>query len=507
MITVFEAAELGRKLSKQEYSDRVPALRTELLAAQRELAEAGFSMLVLLGGMDGAGRSETANLLHSWMDARFLTAHAFGPPSEQERDRPEFWRYWMSLPPAGRTGIYIDSWYTARIVQRTFEEIDDDTLDASMHRIANLERMLADDGILVVKLWLHIGKKRQGKRLRKLAKNPLTRWRVDARQKELLRRYDQRRRAAERALRLTSTGQTPWTVIEADNVRYRNVAVALSVQQRLAQHLHEQREAPAVVLPPTTVATNGSLLPTRSILDQLDLSRTIEDDAYDAALTEAQETFARLALEAQQAHVSTTLVFEGWDAAGKGGCIRRLIRALDARFYRVIPIAAPTDEERSHHYLWRFWRHIPRAGHMTIYDRSWYGRVLVERVEELATPTEWGRAYKEINDFEEQLVDRGIVLLKFWLHISQDEQLRRFEERTRTPWKQHKITDEDWRNRERAPQYEVAVTEMVERTSTEYAPWTLVAAQDKHSARIEVLQTVCAALRGALDRAKASEQG
>ena len=230
---MFEAAELGRKVSKKDYALRVPALRTELLVAQRELAGAGFSVIVLLGGMDGAGRSETANLLHSWMDARFLTAHAFGPPSEDERDRPEFWRYWMSLPPAGRTGVYVSSWYTDPIIQRTFGEIDDDTLDASMQRIANFERMLADDGTLVIKLWLHIGKKRQAKRLDRLAEDPLTRWRVTSRQRELLRRYDDLRRAAERALRLTSTGETPWVVIEAEDIRYRNLAVAEAVLQEL----------------------------------------------------------------------------------------------------------------------------------------------------------------------------------------------------------------------------------------------------------------------------------
>lgn len=494
---MFEAAELGRTLSKQEYAERVPSLRTELLAAQRELRAAGFGMLVLLGGMDGSGRSETANLLHSWMDARYLAAHAFGPPTEDERDRPEFWRYWMSLPPAGRTGIYVNSWYTEPITQRTFGEIDEDALDASMHRIANFERMLADDGTLVLKLWLHIGKKRQAKRLRRLADDPLTRWRVTARQRELLRRYGQLRRAAERALRLTSTGETPWVVIEADDVRYRNIAAAETVLQGLVRHLPTRRERPAPPSPPRKT-TNGDLLQTRSVLDRVDLTRTVDDGAYDQAITAAQERLAKCVLEAYQVGLSTTVVFEGWDAAGKGGCIRRMIRPLDTRFFRVIPVAAPTDEELAHHYLWRFWRHIPRAGHMTIYDRSWYGRVLVERVESLATEAQWRRAYKEINDFEEQLVDRGIVLLKFWLHISQDEQLHRFQERERVPWKQHKITDEDWRNREQAPAYRTAVTEMVERTSTEYAPWTLVPAESKRFARIEVVETVCKALRKAL---------
>jgi AMP-polyphosphate phosphotransferase len=191
-------------------------------------------------------------------------------------------------------------------------------------------------------------------------------------------------------------------------------------------------------------------------------------------------------------------VFEGWDAAGKGGGIRRLTEAIDSRLCRVIPVAAPTDEERAHHYLWRFWRHIPRAGLVTIYDRSWYGRVLVERVEGFAREDEWMRAYLEINDFEQQLVESGVVLTKFWVHISLEEQLRRFEDRQRTPYKQHKITEEDWRNREKWEAYRAAVNDMVVRTSTRKAPWTLVAGNDKKFARIQMLETVCRRLERAL---------
>jgi polyphosphate kinase 2 (PPK2 family) len=188
--------------------------------------------------------------------------------------------------------------------------------------------------------------------------------------------------------------------------------------------------------------------------------------------------------------VSTILVFEGWDAAGKGGAIRRVTGSLDARDYQVIPIAAPNDEERAHHYLWRFWRHLSRAGRLTIFDRSWYGRVLVERVEGFATEAEYMRGYGEIDHFEEQLVTDGILLLKFWIHISKAEQLKRFRDRSRTSYKQWKITDEDWRNRKRWDDYTVAVNDMVARTSTKIAPWTLVEGNDKNFARIKVLRTL-----------------
>lgn len=295
-------------------------------------------------------------------------------------------------------------------------------------------------------------------------------------------------------MRLTSTGRAPWTVVEAGNDRHRNVTVAEAIIDRLSQHLDARAERE----PEPRVPMQAPETPTVTLLDRIDLDAHVDRATYDKRLAKLQDRLGRLALRAREAGRSTTLVFEGWDAAGKGGCIRRLIHPLDARYFRVIPISAPTEEERAHHYLWRFWRHIPRAGHLTVYDRSWYGRVLVERVEGFATPEQWQRAYKEINDFEEQLVEHGTVLRKFWLQISPDEQLRRFEARRRVPYKRHKLTDEDWRNREKAPQYTEAVAQMLSRTSTEYAPWTLVAANSKRHARLAVLDTVCKALRDAL---------
>jgi len=194
------------------------------------------------------------------------------------------------------------------------------------------------------------------------------------------------------------------------------------------------------------------------------------------------------------------LLFEGNDAAGKGGSIRRITQALDARTYRIIPVAAPTEEERAQPYLWRFWRHLPRKGRVAIFDRSWYGRVLVERVEGFCTHADWMRAYGEINDFEEQLVRNRTVVIKFWLAISQEEQLKRFKEREKIGFKRFKITEEDWRNREKWPLYEQAVCDMIDRTSTEIAPWTLVEANNKWYARLKVLKTVCTRIEKALNK-------
>ena len=231
-------------------------------------------------------------------------------------------------------------------------------------------------------------------------------------------------------------------------------------------------------------------------------SKRLEEPEYKPLVAAAQIRLRILQFRMYDAQMPVLALFEGWDAGGKGGVIRRVTAALDARQYRVIPIAAPTDEEKAHHYLRRFARHLPRLGRFTIFDRSWYGRVLVERVEGFAPPDEWRRAYWEINDFEEELTDHGLIVMKFWLHISKDEQLRRFQERERTPWKQYKITDEDYRNREKWPLYERAVHDMVVQTSTAYAPWYLVAANDKRHARVEVLRHVVGRLEERVDAAR-----
>ena len=241
-----------------------------------------------------------------------------------------------------------------------------------------------------------------------------------------------------------------------------------------------------------------------TVVSNLDLSLKLKKKEYWDKLEVAQGRLNQLFRKARDKGLSVVTVFEGSDAAGKGGAIRRMTQALEARNYQVIPIAAPTDEERGHHYLWRFWRHIPRAGRFTVFDRSWYGRVLVERVEGFAAEAEWMRSYGEITDFEEQLDESGIVVVKFWLQISDVEQLTRFKAREDTPYKRHKLTDEDWRNREKSNEYELAVNEMVERTSTRFAPWTLIEANDKRYARIKVIETVCDRLDQALSDMKKS---
>jgi polyphosphate:AMP phosphotransferase len=494
---MFEAAELGRTLSRDAYKKREPALRAALLDAQQRLSAAPFPVIVVFAGVDGAGKGETVNLLNEWMDPRWIVTRAFGEPSDEERERPEAWRYWRELPPKGRIGLFLSSWYSRPVVDRAYRRISRVEFEHQLRTLVAFEKTLADDGALILKFWMHLHKKAQRKRLRTLERDPLTRWRVTKLQWRHWKMYDRFIDAAEGAIRTTSTGEAPWTIVEGRNEEYRGVTVAESLLAAVERRLSRARPAgaPRAV---RTRPTKARVTAGPTVLSRLDMSTRLERRAFERDLLQWQGELNRLQRRAARAAMSTILVFEGADAAGKGGAIRRVTGALDAREYQVIPIAAPTDEERAHHYLWRFWRHLPRAGRVTIFDRSWYGRVLVERVEGFAAPAEWMRAYAEINQFEEQLIAHGIVLMKYWIHITKDEQLRRFEARSGSPFKSWKITQEDWRNRTKWNAYEQAVNDMVERTSTHDAPWTLVEGNDKYYARIRVLQSVCERLRQAL---------
>ncbi len=490
---MFEAAELGRTVSREEWAVREGELRAQLLEAQFELRDKPFPVIVVISGADGAGKGDTVNRLHEWLDPRGVETHAFGPPSDEERDRPPYWRFWRTLPPRGRIGIFFGSWYTDPIVRRAYGKTRKAELDQSLDRIVRFERLLAADGALIVKFWFHLSREAQEERLTRLAARRRSRWRVTPIDWKHLGMYDRFRKISERALRATDTAQARWRIVEATDDRYRDLTVGETLLEAMRERLARPKVATVAVPAPPRVAGEGA-----SVLDRVDLERTVDGDAYEKALARGQARLARLSRRAKKQHRSSVIVFEGWDAAGKGGTIRRLIEAMDARDYQVVPIAAPSEEERRQPYLWRFWRHIPRAGRVTIFDRSWYGRVLVERVEGFASAAEWQRAYEEIADFEAQLVEAGALVTKFWIHIDPDEQLRRFEARADTAYKRHKITDEDWRNRGKWDAYAAAVNEMVERTSTAEAPWVLVPGNDKRVARLSVLETVCDRLEDAV---------
>lgn len=490
---MFELAELKHPVRKRDYEDAIPTVRTELLDLQQRLEQAGVPVICLIAGVDGAGKGDLLNVLNEWLDPRYMQTHVFGESSDEERERPAHWRYWMTLPVRGQIALYVMAWYGPPMADRLYRRIGSARLHAELVSINRLERALVDDGALVIKMWLHLSKTQQRKQLRRLEKNPETRWRVTDVDRRHLKLYGAFIAVAERTLRETSTPEAPWLILNGYDTNYRRLAVGRYLIERLSARLESADDQTAPVQSHAAIPTELSLL------GSLNPDARLSKKSYQELKANYQARLGRLTRRLRTEKRSSILLFEGWDAAGKGGVIRRLTPVMDARNYRVIPIAAPTDEEKAHHYLWRFWRHLPRAGKVTIYDRSWYGRVLVERVEGFARPDEWMRAYSEINDFEEDLTDHGIVLLKFWLHISKDEQLRRFEDRKNTVYKRYKITEEDYRNREKWEFYEQAVDEMVTRTSTEYAPWHLIPANNKHHARIEVFQLICDAYERALD--------
>jgi len=493
---MFESAELGHKIDKATYEAEVPILREALLEAQINLAkEAKFQVIILVGGLDGAGRCETVNLLNEWMDPRYIQTHGMGDPSDEELDRPMMWRFWRALPPKGRIGIFLGSWYTWPILNRVLGTSTIADLDQSLERAKRLEEMLHNEGAVVIKFWLHLSKEKQEKRLKTLEKKSNTKWRVTNRDWMHFKAYDKFQTVHESVIRHTSTAVAPWIIIEGEDPNYRSLTVGKVILETLHNRLSQteaklEKVNSSPLLPP---------LDNMHILKALDLRVSLEKKKFKKELEKYQGKLNYLTRDPKFKDMTVIIVFEGNDAAGKGGCIRRITGALDARYYQVIPIGAPTEEERAQPYLWRFWRHIPRKGRVTIFDRSWYGRVLVERVEGFCSENDWMRAYSEINDFEAQLVRNDIIVVKFWLAISKEEQLRRFEDRQKTGYKSFKITDEDWRNRDKWEAYEQAICDMVDRTSTKVSPWTLIEANDKNYARIKILKTLCSKIEKTLE--------
>jgi polyphosphate:AMP phosphotransferase len=504
---MFRAAELGQTVSKKEFKARSPELRRKLLEAQILLSRtADFSVMVDFAGVDGAGKGSTVNLLHGWMDTRLITTNAYAPPTEVERMQPRFWRFWRDLPRAGRIAFNLRARYSRPFLDRVYERISDLEYFAELKRIQTFERMLADDGMLILKFWMHLSREEQERRLESLAADPETAWRVSEKDWEHWKMYDRFIETAERTITETHTDFAPWHIIEGADENYRMLTVAQTLLDamttRLAASGHEP--TPELLIDKDAMDADDPIPepPERhvTVFGTLDMDSKLEKPEYRRQLATQQRRLHLLQRDALKQDRSSVLVFEGPDAAGKGGVIRRLIPTLDARNFRVLQFAAPTPDEDSRHYLWRFWQRLQRAGHLTIFDRSWYGRVLVERVEGFATESEWRRAYAEINDFEDQLVEHGTVLVKFWLHVTPEEQRRRFEARKEISFKQWKLTAEDWRNRAKWYEYEQAAHDMVKYTSTHVSPWEVVPANDKNFARVRVLETFADHLEAALNK-------
>ena len=501
---MFESANLKHHIDKAHFKREAAKLRQALLDTQYDLKQNGhFPVLILIAGVEGAGKSETVNLLNEWMDPRHIVTSAFFDRSDEERERPALWRFWRALPPKGRIGIFFGAWHTMPILQRVMREIGEGEFAREISEIQRFEKMLSDEGVLLLKYWFHLSRSQQRKRVKELASDPATRWRVTDSDWQYLQLYKRFVKVCDPFLRKTSTGETPWIVVPGADARYRTLTVGRHLLAAMRERLDEK---PLKRLPDRTPPMPGPA-DNLNILRALELDQSMTRAGYEKELEKWQGRLNVASRDPRFKSLSVVVVFEGNDAAGKGGAIRRVTGALDARCYANVSIAAPGEEERAQPYLWRFWRHLPRHGRFTFFDRSWYGRVLVERVEGFCSEAVWMRAYTEINDFEGALLRHGTVVLKFWLAISKEEQYRRFKQREKVAFKRFKITAEDWRNRRKWNQYETAVCDMVDRTSTTLAPWTLVEANNKYHARIKVLKTICRALEGALDRVGKSSAG
>jgi AMP-polyphosphate phosphotransferase len=487
-----------RKMSKKAYEARLHDVRAELIRMQVELKSAKFPVILVVGGVEASGKGDVINILNGWLDPRGFETFAFHEPTDEERDRPAMWRYWRTLPSNGRMAIYAGGWHADALHEDPRSARELVQFDATLRRYAWFEGQLAAGGALIVKVWLNLSKSAQRGRLRELESDPRTAWRVTPDDWKSQRDYDRLARLSERMRSATHQPGAPWYIIDASDPRARNLAVADILLSRFRIHMRARSRAVARGRRRKTVVP---LRPAglRRLLS-LSLENKLSQPSYEKKRDKWLGRLNKVVRAAGQERRSVVWVFEGWDAAGKGGAIRRLTDAIDARDFRVIPVSKPTDEEKAHHYLWRFWRHLPRAGMVTIYDRSWYGRVLVERLEGFASEPEWRRAYRELNEFERELAEHGVIVIKFWLHIGKEEQLRRFRDREATLYKRHKMDAEDWRNRRKWAAYEIAVGDMLALTSSRHAPWHLVAANNKRHARLEILKTSCRQIEAALGK-------
>jgi len=535
---MLDQIDLDQTLNKQAYKDRIGDLRTRMFDVEQALLQAHIPSLIVFEGWAGTSKIGVIQSLTERLDPRGFRVHPIAPPRTSEQQYPWLYRFWLQAPAYGRMALFDRSWYRQVIADRTERDLSNEAWRDRCEDIVSFERQLADDGALILKFWLHISKKEQAHRFDKLRSDPLTAWEVTDEDRWQQRHYKQVRAAVEDLIPRTSMPHAPWVVLPATDKYYTNVAVFETILHAAEARLgrvssatdteHEdafdQSSAPLrrelamvhgaaaikgnnaaptdapVVTPTQTVETPVSTTP--RVLDRVDLRLKLDEKDYDTKLKRLQAKMHLLGLQVYQQKRPVVLVFEGWDASGKGGAIQRITAQLDPRGYVVHAIAAPAGDDKARHYLYRFWRRLPPRGQIAIFDRSWYGRVLVERIEGFARTDEWQCAYAEINEFERQLVDHGTIMLKFWIHISPDEQLRRFEARQSVPYKAWKLTDEDWRNREKWHDYERATDDMIVRTSTPTAPWTVVEGEDKRFARIKVLETVVQRLEHELGKVK-----
>ncbi len=479
--------DLTCKLDKKQYKSELAGLEKTLAELQRRIKEQGIPVIIALEGFSAAGKGNLISKIVYPLDPREFNVYTMDKVSEDAYMRPFLWSFWTKIPSKGRITIFDKTWHKAALPSASNSwHLGSKATNKAFYDINAFERQLNDDGTLIIKLFLHISQEEQKRRLKEIERNPDTSWRVSEKNWEQNKNYDRYVSLFENMIQQTNSGDSQWSVIEADDVKYATIKAYKIIISKIETELNlRQLKNSIKISEPTTVSA-----PEISILSSVDLSKDISDKVYKEKLQVYQSKISDLGYKLYTKRKSVVIVYEGWDASGKGGNIKRLTEELDPRGYEVVPVAKPTEEELSHHYLWRFFNKLPKDGHIAIFDRSWYGRVLVERIEGFCDTKSWQNAYKEINDMEMHLANHGTVIFKFWFHIDKQTQLERFKAREINPLKSYKITDEDWRNREKWDLYEKAVNEMLFRTNTEYAPWTIIESNSKKFARIKVLKHV-----------------
>ena len=488
MLKDFVKAE---KPQDEELKQRIREAGEKLAAQQNQIKEHKIPVLVLMEGWGTAGKGSLIGEVIKYLDPRFFKVAAMNVPTEEEKRKPFLYRYFQKIPEAGKFMFLDTGWMDEITRQRLNGEMDDKVYEQRLESVRNFERQLTDNGYVVLKFFCHISEKEQKKRIHELEGSIDTKWRIGAYDEWQNKHYEKCLKVYDRYMEETNQSSAPWYVVDSKSRKGAELQILETLTQAIDVALQNRGQA-------VPILQNRFILKKMPLLKEISLDKTMTDEEYKKDLKKLQHQLRDLHNRLYRKKVPVIIAYEGWDAAGKGGNIKRITEALDPRGYEVCPIASPEPHEKARHYLWRFWTRLPKDGHIAIFDRTWYGRVMVERLEGFCSENDWKRAYNEMNEFEKELHDWGAVIIKFWVQIDKDTQLERFNDRQNTPEKQWKITEEDWRNREKWDQYEVAVNEMIQKTSTTFAPWHILESMDKKYARIKALRIVVEELERAL---------
>lgn len=496
---MLEKIDLSKTITIAEYKKNQKMFKTKLGELQRKAWDLKIPVILVFEGWHVSGMAEDINRFIISLDPRGYSFHTMTRPCYEELLKSFIVRFWSRVPVRGKIAIFDRSWYSRAIIECLGKEKSEQEMEKSLEEINYFERQLTDDGYLIIKVFLHISQKEHKERFKDLQKFDIPvfdEYEDEAGQDlDFIRKYDEYLPFVEKLLEKTDMPYAPWTIVEANDRNFATLKIMMTVIRAIEASIEQATRTPAEqTLKYLDLETRGVPQLNNSILEKIDLSKKLDADEYKKSKKLYQEKLAALQYELFKKKRPLIVVFEGWDAAGKGGDIYRLVENLNPRLYRVVPVGSPNDIEKDHHYLWRFCEAIPKAGHITIFDRSWYGRVLVERVEGFCSEEEWKRAYREINEFEEILTRAGAIIVKFWLHIDKETQLERFNSRQLDSEKKWKITAEDWRNRNRWEDYKIAADEMLQKTSTTNAQWIIVESSDKRYSRIKVLKSAAEAL-------------